>query len=231
MNCEMVGFPDGSWELALICVVNFFTGEKLMHTFVDPGQGISDWRTSGWREAQEELFRPVDDTIIFLGNTLFHDLAVLRIHASLVVDSVILTAEAIFGKNAKFSRLRSLKDPNLDICSLNIHQQASGGHDCLEDTLASKEVVLRCLLETARLRAWAIQADPIGPVCVGVFYHVATVLVTDDRVARVGSLSRLTQLFLGQGPQASGILKMDLLTGTYALIERCFCRRGGVAPW
>ncbi|KAI0838525.1 ribonuclease H-like protein [Hypoxylon sp. FL0890] len=177
LDCEMVGVADGQDELAHICAIDLFTGQVLINTLVCPTEVVKDWRTKysgvtpakmamakasgqvldGWPAARAKLFEFADADTVLVGHSLNHDLRVLRIAHKRVVDSAILVAEAVFGKGNRMLRQWGLKQLSGDLLGISI-QSSRGGHDCLEDTLATRELVLWCLRERQKLDLWAKKA-------------------------------------------------------------------------
>lgn len=177
LDCEMVGVAGGRDELAHLCAVDLFTGEILINTLVYPTEVVKDWRTKysgvtpakmamarasgqaldGWPAARAKLFQFADADTILVGHSLNHDLKVLRIAHKRVVDSAILISEAVFGKGNRMLRRWGLKTLSQDLLGITI-QSSRGGHDCLEDTLATRELVLWCLRERQKLDVWAKKA-------------------------------------------------------------------------
>ncbi|KAL5000655.1 hypothetical protein BDV10DRAFT_183133 [Aspergillus recurvatus] len=186
LDCEMVGVrgPNNSEvsEVVRLAAVDFLSGEVLVDVFVDLGtkQRVISWRTrvsgvskslldemkkrgqtvQGWKAARDLLWRFVDEQTILIGHSLHHDLAVLRMAHARVVDSAILTRDAVAGGNKDCARLWALKTLSRTFLGLEI-QTGKGGHDCLEDTFAAREVVLWCLGNPTKLGEWA--AAEIAP--------------------------------------------------------------------
>ncbi|KAI1378145.1 ribonuclease H-like protein [Hypoxylon crocopeplum] len=177
IDCEMVGVANGRDELARLCAVDIISGEVLIDTLVSPTEVVFDWRSrysgvtgakmalakasgealNGWPAARTQLFRYADADTIFVGHALNNDLKVLHVSHKRVVDSGILVAEAVFGRGNGIPRRWGLKTLSRDLLGVTI-QSSRGGHDCLEDTLASRELVLWCLREREQLAAWAEKA-------------------------------------------------------------------------
>ncbi|KAI1139411.1 ribonuclease H-like protein [Hypoxylon sp. FL0543] len=177
LDCEMVGVAGGRDELAHLCAVDLFSGEVLINTLVHPTEAVKDWRTrysgvtpakmamarasgqvlNGWLAARAKLFEFADADTILVGHSLNHDLRVLHIAHKRVVDSAILVAEAVFGKGNRLLRQWGLKQLSGDILGISI-QSSRGGHDCLEDTLATRELILWCLRDRQKLDLWAKRA-------------------------------------------------------------------------
>ncbi|KAI8958091.1 ribonuclease H-like domain-containing protein [Daldinia sp. FL1419] len=177
MDCEMVGIAGGRSELARICVMDLFTREVLIDSLVLPTQNVTDWRTKysgitramitqakargnaldGWPAARSKLFEIADADTILIGHSLNHDLQVIHIIHHKVVDSAIVVAEAVFGKGNKLGRQWGLKTLCQELLGIKI-QASKSGHDCMEDTLASRELLLWCFREREKLEVWAKDA-------------------------------------------------------------------------
>ncbi|KAL6231782.1 ribonuclease H-like domain-containing protein [Aspergillus navahoensis] len=163
-------------EVVRLAAVDFLSGEVLINTFVEPGveQCVKSWRTrvsgvsrslldemkkrgqtvQGWRAARGLLWGVVNEQTILIGHSLHHDLAVLRMVHARVVDSAILTRDAVAGGKAGCTRLWALKTLARTFLGLEI-QTGKDGHDCLEDTFAARDVVLWCLANPTKLGKWA----------------------------------------------------------------------------
>ena len=166
-------------ELALLCAVDCLTGETLINSFVRPDEPVLDWRTrfsgvspavmaaaqaecralAGWEAARTMLFRHVDADTVIVGHSVNHDLRVLRISHTKIVDASILTGEAVVGVNNKIKSPWGLQQLCQDLLGLRIRDWRGGAHDCLEDTLAARELVLWCLRCPRELEVWAKQAS------------------------------------------------------------------------
>ncbi|KAK2765044.1 hypothetical protein FQN54_008743 [Arachnomyces sp. PD_36] len=175
LDCEMAGVLGGQGEIlsevVRLCAVDYITGNILIDTLVVPFERIVQWRTKysgvssamlfsarargetlrGWKEARDELWRYMDENTILIGQSLNNDLTALRMVHTRVVDSAILTKTAVERHCARSWGLKTLADALL---GLKI-QTGKGGHDCLEDTLATREVVLTCTQSPEKLEAWA----------------------------------------------------------------------------
>ncbi|KAI1207926.1 ribonuclease H-like protein [Annulohypoxylon truncatum] len=177
LDCEMVGIRGGNQELAHLCAVDLFTGEVLIDTLVHPTEPVEDWRTrwsgvtpakmavakasgkalDGWPAAREKLFEFADAETIFVGHALNHDLRALYIAHKRVIDSAILIAEAVFGRAQRLLSQWGLKNATQELFNIKI-QTLESGHDCLEDALAARELVLWCLKEPEKLSEWGKNA-------------------------------------------------------------------------
>ncbi|RYO85013.1 hypothetical protein DL766_008594 [Monosporascus sp. MC13-8B] len=181
LDCEMVSVPFSEGanrcevsELGQLCAVDGLTGEILIDMLVQPTQRVSNWRTRysgltpaamqsarfegrllyGWRGARTELLKYVGPDTILIGQDLQSDLFMLRLAHDRVVDTTIQTAEAVFGMEDKLGRIWSLKDLAKILLGTTI-QVGENGHDCVEDTLTTREVALWCLRFPQELEAWA----------------------------------------------------------------------------
>lgn len=148
LDCEMVGVsgPNNAQvsEVIRLSAVDFLTGETLVDTFVQPMERIVAWRSQysgvtpalfkevkrqgrtvkGWRAARELVWRFIDQETVLMGHALQNDLAVLGIVHGNVVDSAILTGDAVgFGCRRSWA-LRTL---TLEILGTEI--QTGNGHD------------------------------------------------------------------------------------------------------
>lgn len=183
IDCEMVGVGGGASELVSLTVIDFLTGEQIIHSLVKPRKPIVDWRTNihgispagltiarakgltldGWQTARAELFKHVDEDTVLVGHALNYDLAVLHIYPARVVDSIILASDAIFSTKKGGPRYWGLGLKN--VCSgllgLNIREDApvesSKIHDDLEDALAAREVVLCCIEQPSTYNTWVVE--------------------------------------------------------------------------
>jgi DNA polymerase III epsilon subunit-like protein len=166
-----VGFGAGVGEVALICLADYLTGETLVNAFVNPKQIVSDWRTrysgitaaamkaaidngealDGWEGAREAVWKHIDAETILVGHALQHDLEVLRMIHTRIVDSGILARNAV---SPPSGRQWGLKGLCAQLLHLDVQNHGKKGHDCLEDVLATRELVLWCTREAARFNAW-----------------------------------------------------------------------------
>jgi len=177
LDCEMVEAAEGRSVLAFLCAADFLTGEVLVHSYVSPTEKVVDWISNisgvtptamaeavasekaldGWQAARSTLFEYINDETVLIGQSLDSDLGVLGIYHSKVVDSVILTSEAVFPtlpSNKPLKRMWSLKKLAKELLDRDI-QTGNNGHNCKEDTLTVREVVLCCLRNPELLKVWA----------------------------------------------------------------------------
>lgn len=161
-------------EIAYICAVDFLTGEILINQFVQPRGKIINWRTkhsgitsralreakssrnclASWRAARAELWEYVDADTILIVHGLKHDLHGLCVAHTRIVDTSLQTAEAVFRGVELFRRVWALKDLMKELVKVHIQSHGRQGHDCVEDTLATRELALWCLQNPRKLEAW-----------------------------------------------------------------------------
>jgi hypothetical protein len=157
-------------ELVRICAVDFLAGEILVDTYVIPEQQVVAWRSKfsgvtkalleemkrqgqtvdGWQAARELLWQHIDEDTILIGHSLHHDLKALGMIHVRVVDSAIVTREAV---EENCSRSRALKTLCQQFLGREI-QAGAAGHDCLEDPFAAREILLWCFNHPDRLSLW-----------------------------------------------------------------------------
>lgn len=167
----MAGVIGGSGEVVRLCAVDYIAGEVLIDSLVVPAEKIIQWRTKysgvspamlagarargealwGWQGARAELWKYMDADTILIGQSLHNDLSALRMVHTCVVDSAILAKNAV---DPDCPRSWSLKTLSNALLGLKI-QTGKSGHDCMEDTLATREVVLECNRNPQKLKAWA----------------------------------------------------------------------------
>ena len=172
LDCEMAGVVGRRGEVVRICAVDYLTSEVLIDTLVNPIERIVQWRTkysgvsrsmlahakargrtlNGWKEARAELWKYMDANTILIGQSLNNDLDPLRMVHANVVDSAILTKNVVDPNCYRTWGLKTLCSALLD---LDIQKNGKLGHDCMEDTLATREIVLQCTRDPRRLNKWA----------------------------------------------------------------------------
>jgi hypothetical protein len=172
LDCEMVEVTGGQNEVVRLCAVDFLTGQVLVDIYVVPRQRVFAWRTrvsgvtevllmemkrqgrtvDGWQQARALLWEHIDENTILIGHALNNDLNVLGMIHTRIVDSGIL-ARAAVGPNCDYSP--GLKKLCQEFLGKDI-QTGAAGHSCVEDTFATREVLLWCLRYPDRLGEWAI---------------------------------------------------------------------------
>lgn len=178
IDCEMVGLWKNVECVALLSAVDVLTGETLLNTYVNPIAKVYAWRSSvsgvtrqamneaiekgqalhGWVDARNALWKHIDAETVLVGHALQNDLNVLGIFHPRIVDTAILASQAVFPEieNEKFPQSYGLKRLLLGWLEMTI-QTGKKGHDCLEDTLATRELAIWCARDPDRLRSWGSQ--------------------------------------------------------------------------
>lgn len=169
----MVGVEGNASELAQLCVVDFLTGETLINKLVQPTKRVIDWRSQysgiqpsamrravknnqalrGWKEAQLELWKYIDSNTILVGHSMQHDLKALHLIHPRILDTSIMTRMAV---DHECLRNWGLKTLCAELLSRDVQNHGRAGHDCVEDTMATREVFLTCILQPEILARWAI---------------------------------------------------------------------------
>ena len=176
IDCEMVQVGLGQKEVVQVCAVDVLSGEIVVDKGVIPTRPVTDWCTpwsgmtpgrledmkrkgktvNGWEEARAEVLRFVDGETILVGHALKNDTRALGVNHAKVLDTATITKHAVtkemVGSGCK--RTWKLKTLCLDFLGINI-QQSRNGHDCVEDTLATREVLLWCVRNPDKLKEWA----------------------------------------------------------------------------
>ncbi|KAE8380376.1 ribonuclease H-like domain-containing protein [Aspergillus bertholletiae] len=176
IDCEKVLVGRGQSEVVQVCAVDVLSGEILVDKGVVPTKPVTDWCTpwsgmtpgrlenmkrkgktvNGWTEARAEVFKFVDDDTILVGHALQNDVRALEMRHIKVLDTATVTKHAVtkemVGSGCK--RTWKLKTLCHDFLGINI-QQSRNGHNCVEDTLATREVLLWCVRNPDKLKKWA----------------------------------------------------------------------------
>ncbi|KAI1124849.1 ribonuclease H-like domain-containing protein [Nemania abortiva] len=173
IDCEMVTMKGCEQGLLNIAVVDFFTGKAVLRSLVRPEHPVTDWRKSvtgfnksmlseaakkgkvlsGWGEVRERIFDVTTSETIFIGHALANDLRVLRIASDRVIDSMLMMSRAVFGDAKTFPRHWGLKAACQEFLDVTV-QKTRGPHNPLEDALATRELVLQCVLFPEKLAEW-----------------------------------------------------------------------------
>ncbi|KAL3494358.1 ribonuclease H-like domain-containing protein [Aspergillus germanicus] len=174
IDCEMVSIdPRNTAYLGQVVAIDIQTGKTVLNICVQPPVTVRNWRkqssglspavfkvyrhrgklVSEVRGAQKALFNLMDNETILVGHALQNDLKALGIVHERVVDTQILTKELVGGIAGVFpNRTWGLKGLARDILGREI--QLGKGHDCVEDTLATRDLVLACLKDSNDVESW-----------------------------------------------------------------------------
>jgi DNA polymerase III epsilon subunit-like protein len=180
LDCEMVKVNFGHREIAFLTAIDFLTGSVLINNYVKPDSQVFSWDSrysgvtpyamnkavkegtalKGWEGARAKLWEFMDSDTVLIGHSLNNDLDVLGIVHSNIVDSAIITSEAVFQTaraNETLTRFWSLKVLAKELLDYDI-QASKKGHCALEDARATRDVVIWCLRYPEHLKAWADNA-------------------------------------------------------------------------
>lgn len=182
LDCEMAGAVGGQNELIQITIIEFLSGRVLLNRLVNPSRPIKNWREDitginaakmqeavdrgealrGWEGARAELWQFADKNTVLIGQSVQKDLRVLHTWHAKIVDSAIITADAVLGKTSKIKKRWGLEAVCHELLGIQIrkpcHDDVHGVHDALEDALAAREVILLCVREPQKLKHWATVA-------------------------------------------------------------------------
>lgn len=173
LDCEMGTSITNSCELIQLSAVDYFTGEVLIDSIVRPNIQMSHYNTpysgitfqmmrnaiasgeflESFEGARAELWKWIDSETILVGHSLNHDLSQLHLVHPLVVDSYICVPKLVSSGN-------SLKTLTKQLLGKDVQEGLEGkiGHDCVEDALAARELVIWCSENKKVLQARAVLA-------------------------------------------------------------------------
>ncbi|CAG8368421.1 unnamed protein product [Penicillium salamii] len=180
LDCEMVQVEEGRRELAFLSAIDFLTGEVLIDNYVQPKARVVNWdsrfsgvtpgamnkavrnRTAlmGWESARAKLWSFMNSDTVLIGHSLNNDLDVLGMIHWNIVDSSIMTSEAVFlqlHSGEQLTRTWGLKTLALELVNYDI-QVGKQGHSALEDAHATRDVVIWCIRYPELLKVWADNA-------------------------------------------------------------------------
>ncbi|EFQ32415.1 uncharacterized protein GLRG_07685 [Colletotrichum graminicola M1.001] len=126
----------GENELIQITMIDFLSGKVLQSCLVNPSRPIIDWREDitgistvlhDWEAARAELWRFADKERILIGQSVYSDLKVLHVSHSRIIDSAIVTADAVLGKNLKIRKRWGLKTLCDELLGIRIRESSKKG--------------------------------------------------------------------------------------------------------
>lgn len=178
IDCEMVEGANGDREVAYLSVIDFFSGNIIIDSLIEPRTEVLNWnsRYSGvteeamkdamrtgtsmtWKSMRDVLKTTCDTDTVLIGHALNNDLDVLGLLPSKIVDTSIHTAEAVFfnhDEQKRLPRIWSLKTLAKELLNHDI-QTSREGHSALEDAYATREVLFWSLMHPGDLRLWGIE--------------------------------------------------------------------------
>lgn len=172
LDCEMAGTGRSINEVVMLCAVDYTTGVSLINALVQPDGRITDMRTDihgikkddldkavrnsrallGWKQARAELWKYIDADTILIGHSLHNDLDVLRMIHNRVVDSEILTRNVVGIPQYR----QSLSHLCKELLGIDLRgEEDDSVHTCMDDVMATRELVLYCTQNTVALTTWA----------------------------------------------------------------------------
>ncbi|KAJ5325822.1 Exonuclease RNase T/DNA polymerase III [Penicillium brevicompactum] len=180
LDCEMVQVEEGRRELAFLSAIDFLTGEVLIDNYVQPNSRVVNWDSRfsgvtpsamnkavkkgtalrGWEGARSKLWSFMNSDTILVGHSLNNDLDVLGMIHWNIVDSSIMTSEAVFlnlHSGEQLTRTWGLKTLTTELVNYDI-QVGKQGHSALEDAQATRDVVIWCIRYPELLKVWADNA-------------------------------------------------------------------------
>lgn len=173
VDCEMGTSATNSCELIQLSVVDYFTGEILIDSIVRPEVKMTHYNSTysgitpqmmrraiadgefldSYEGARAELWKWIDSETILVGHSLNHDMNQLHMIHPLIVDSYICVPKLQSSGNG-------LKNLTKQLLGKDVQEGLEGkkGHDCVEDALAARELVIWCSENKAALKVRAEQA-------------------------------------------------------------------------
>ena len=165
--------------LAFLTALDFLTGEVLINSYVAPTAPVTNWLTPVGGITPEAMDAAITDGEAFLsndaarraldkflnkdtvviGHALQHDLRALNLLHGRIIDTSVVTAEAVFSNlssKTTLPRIWGLKTLAKGLLGIDIQPELA--HNPLEDALATREVLIWCLRGPECLKAWAEKA-------------------------------------------------------------------------
>jgi DNA polymerase III epsilon subunit-like protein len=158
-------------ELLQLCVIDYFSGTILLDMLVRPHAALKHYNTrfsgiteemvnravaegeflDGWEAARFALWNLIDANTVIVGHALNYDLFQLKIIHYNIVDSAVAVPRLRSSKHG-------LKFLANELTGKRIQTGSDMGHDCVEDALAARELVIWCsenqgALEERRVKA------------------------------------------------------------------------------
>ncbi|CAI7665301.1 unnamed protein product [Penicillium palitans] len=177
LDCAMIETTVCTNELASITAIDFLTGEVLINSYVSPTAPVTDWLTpvsgithekmdaaltegnvfASNAEARGALRKFLNRDTVLIGHALQHDLRTLSLIHGRIVDTSVITSEAVFPSvSAKITlpRVWGLDTLAEELVGIKTRGGVEG-HNSLEDALATREIVIWCLRGPDCLKDWA----------------------------------------------------------------------------
>jgi hypothetical protein len=174
LHCDTAGLrgPDGPISpLIMFCVADYCTGYKLIVTVILPFDENIDWRNlydggaatcmdeqvkmgwvlEGWMAARSKLWEFIDSEAILVGRFLQDELNYLRIIHTKVIDLAILASEAL---GSYMGPPPPIQDLCKELLGKIIPDRDRKGRICLQDMMATRELVIWCGKNQWALEEW-----------------------------------------------------------------------------
>ncbi|CAG8939875.1 unnamed protein product [Penicillium salamii] len=181
VDCEVIKTTNHRFMLTSVSVIDFFTKEILINSLVEPAGEVVDWSTrrsgitqkqmnsarrsgnimQNWQDARREIWKHMDRRTILIGHSLVQSLEVLGLMHGNIVDTAIVTSEAVLHPASHAEQLRrkwSLRVISKEFLKIEIQSKATG-HTSLLDAFAIRNVIIRCIADEKALRTWAENAS------------------------------------------------------------------------
>lgn len=177
LDCEMIETTVCTSELAFIAAIDFLTGEILINSHVTPTAPVTNWLTPVSGITQEKMDTAIAEGNVFvsnadargalrkflnrdtvlIGHALQHDLRTLSLIHGRIVDTSVITSEAVFrnvSSNMTLPRIWGLETLAEELIGIKT-QGGDEGHDSLEDALTTREILIWCWRCPDCLKDWA----------------------------------------------------------------------------
>ncbi|KAF4771401.1 hypothetical protein HAV15_004405 [Penicillium sp. str.  len=177
LDCEMIETTVCTSELAFIAAIDFLTGEILINSYVTPTAPVTNWLTPVSGITQEKMDTAIAEGNVFvsnadargalrkflnrdtvlIGHALQHDLRTLSLIHGRIVDTSVITSEAVFrnvSSNMTLPRIWGLETLAEELIGIKT-QGGDEGHDSLEDALTTREILIWCWRCPDCLKDWA----------------------------------------------------------------------------
>ncbi|KAJ9490695.1 hypothetical protein VN97_g2562 [Penicillium thymicola] len=177
LDCKMIETTTCTSELAFITAIDFLTGEVLINSCVTPTAPVTNWLTPVSGITQEKMDAAIAegnvlvsnadargalrkflnrDTVL-IGHALQHALRTLSLIHGRIVDTSVVTGEAVFSNASSktaLPRIWGLETLAKELVGVQTRGDDEG-HNSLEDALATREILIWCLRGPQCLKAWA----------------------------------------------------------------------------
>ena len=182
LDVEMAKAETGGRIPISLCLLDFFSGMSIINALIKPTQSVENWKSDihgitaaimkeaetqgrillGRRAAQDEVFKYINSDTIIIGHSLQNDLQALQIRHTNIIDTSIISNEALWGRTGKVIRTWGLEPLCKEFIGITIRAGEAAIHDPLEDVLATRELLLYFLHNPVKLFQWAEEARVVA---------------------------------------------------------------------